>query len=63
MNLEKDSVDLRFLMSLWDGGGGSPWQAFYRGAKGWLASKGWWSGGQPMWQKPLHSIPKVWWLS
>jgi hypothetical protein len=23
-------------MSLWDEGGGSPWQPFYRGAKGWL---------------------------
>jgi hypothetical protein len=24
---------LRLLVSLWDEGGGSPWQSFYRGAK------------------------------
>jgi hypothetical protein len=24
-------------VSLWDEGGGSPWQPFYRGAKGWVA--------------------------
>jgi hypothetical protein len=52
MNLEKDSGNWRLLTNLWDEGGGSPWQPFYRGAKGW-------PGGQPMWPKLLHSIPKV----
>jgi hypothetical protein len=28
------------LVSLWDEGGGSPWQPFYRGAKRWLAGQG-----------------------
>jgi hypothetical protein len=35
--LEKDSKNLRLLVSLWDERGGSPWQPFYRGAKGWPA--------------------------
>jgi hypothetical protein len=26
-------------VSLWDEGGGSPWQPFYRGVKGWLAER------------------------
>jgi hypothetical protein len=30
---------LAFLVNLWDEGGGSPWQRFYRGAKGWIASQ------------------------
>jgi hypothetical protein len=55
MNLEKDSGNLRVLVSLWDEGGGSPWQSFYRGAKVWLA-------GQHMWPKALQFVPKVWWL-
>jgi hypothetical protein len=54
---------LRLLMSLWDEGGGSPWKPFYRGAKGWPADQGWLRGGQPMWPKPLCSVPKVWWLT
>jgi hypothetical protein len=29
-------------MNLWDEGGGSPWQPFHRGAKGWPAGRGWW---------------------
>jgi hypothetical protein len=32
-------------VSLWDEGGGSPWQSFYRGAKVWPTGQGRWSGG------------------
>jgi hypothetical protein len=60
--LGKDSGILRLLVSLWDEGGGSPWQSFYRGAKVWLASQGRWPGGHPMWPKALQFVPKVWWL-
>jgi hypothetical protein len=42
MNLEKDSGNLRLLVSLWDEGGGTPWQLFYRGAKVWPAGLGRW---------------------
>jgi hypothetical protein len=38
--LKKDSGNLRLLVSLWDEGGDSPWQPFYRGAKRWLADQG-----------------------
>jgi hypothetical protein len=61
--LEKNSENLRLLVSLWDEGEGSPWQPFYRGAKGWEASQGWWSDGQAMWPKLLYSVLKVCWLS
>jgi hypothetical protein len=54
--MEKDLGSLRLLVILWDEGEGSPWQPFYRGAKGW-------PGGQPMWPVPLNFVPKVWWLS
>jgi hypothetical protein len=49
--LEKDSGNLRLLVSLWERGG-SPWQPFYRGAKGWLGGQGW---------RPSHvaSAPKI----
>jgi hypothetical protein len=30
---------LRLPVSLWDEGGGSPWQSFYRGAKVWPAGR------------------------
>jgi hypothetical protein len=46
--LEKDSENLRLLVSLWDEAGGSPWQPFYRGVKGWSAGQGWWSTDQSM---------------
>jgi hypothetical protein len=62
-NLEKDSENLRLLVSLSDEGGGFPWLPFYRGAMGWLADQGLWVGGQPMWPLPLHFVLKVWWLS
>jgi hypothetical protein len=58
MNLEKDSGNLRLLVSLWDVGEGCPWQPFYRGAKRWPAGQGWLPGGQPMWPFLLYFIPK-----
>jgi hypothetical protein len=58
--MEKDSENLMLLVSLWDEGGGSPWQQFYRGAKVWLAGQGRWLGDQPMWPKALQFVPKVW---
>jgi hypothetical protein len=51
--LEKESRNLRLLMSLWDDGGGSPWQPFCRGPKGW-------PGGQPLWPLLLHFVQHVW---
>jgi hypothetical protein len=62
-NMEQDSENLRFLVGLWDEGEGSPWHPFYRGAKRWPGSQGWWLNGQPIWQLPLYFVPKVWWLS
>jgi hypothetical protein len=61
--LEKNSGNLRLLMSLWDEGEGSPWQPFYKGAKGWPTGQGLWLGSQAMWPKLLYSVLKVWWLS
>jgi hypothetical protein len=46
--------NLRLLISLWDEGGGSPWQPFYRGAKRWPVSQGWWSGGHPSGRAATH---------
>jgi hypothetical protein len=43
--MEKDLGNFMLLVSLWDEGGGSPWHPFYRGAKGWPADQGCWSGG------------------
>jgi hypothetical protein len=45
--LEKDSGNLRLLVSLRDEGGGSPWKSFYRGAKLWSVSQGRWPAGRP----------------
>jgi hypothetical protein len=42
-------------MSLWDEGGGSPWQPFYRGAKG-VASRPRMVAGQPA---HLATIPPL----
>jgi hypothetical protein len=60
--MEKFSGNLGLLVSLWDEGGGSPWQSFYRGAKVWPAGQGSWPAGQPMWPKTLQFVPKVRWL-
>jgi hypothetical protein len=60
--MEKDSRNLRLLVCLWDEGGGSTWQSFYRGAKVWPVGQGRWLGGQPMWPKALQFVPKVRWL-
>jgi hypothetical protein len=60
--MEKDSGNLRLLVSLWDEGGDSPCQSFYRGAKVWPTGQGRLPGSQPMWPKALQFVPKVRWL-